>query len=512
MKITVAFLFSVGLVGLSSVASAQQVGGVINGQTFTTSTAAVKLPASSAAFPFILIIPASGSTAQLYYTYGSSSITASTATSRSLPPGGICENAGTQPYIAGITSSGTATVNVTQVAYCPLIGFAGGGGGGGGGGGSTSVTYPTVSGASAVIDTSAYTPVFSGSGNTVSGLTAAVFTSGTTVVFTDTGGSLPAGVTAGQPYLISTSSSTVATLTTVTGSPVTFSSAGTGTQVAAAGYTISINSGMATLGTNITVTGSPFLSFLVSFDGVSWVAPPNLSSTNVSETLGVDIAGAKYFTIFVSAPQSSQTFFVGWNQSVAGSKNVSQQIVQAPGANFSLESGGNLDTISATLGNISTNTATTATNTGLPIPTASINDNPVGAIQLCDQSTLTSPNCATVSNHAVAMQQAQNVSVATCSGTSAIVTGGTAVTLCAAQSTVRLITICNDDRTHPTGGEDAWFNIKGGTATISDYANSFRLPAPSTTSYSCYNLLPGFNGAISFVAATSGHIIYEVQE
>src|SRR5208283_1443887 len=157
-------LFTAAICGLFVVGSvkAQTVIQSQNNQSFDSSGEKVTLTNGS---PWVEVAPAIGSTVQPYIAWGNSSITASLTTSHALLPGGECFNVGGATTIAGITSTGTATLNITQVSFCPPgLGFAGGGGGGGGGGGSvTQGTTPWVNDITQLANTNLGTPVTWGS-------------------------------------------------------------------------------------------------------------------------------------------------------------------------------------------------------------------------------------------------------------------------------------------------------------------------------------------------------------
>jgi hypothetical protein len=111
-------------------ADAQSLGGNVALSASSVSSR-VQLPASLTAYPYVLIAPAASATAEVYYALGNSSVVATTS-SASLPSGGICLNFGPNSYIAGITASGTSSVNITQLSTCAA--FASGGAASSGGG------------------------------------------------------------------------------------------------------------------------------------------------------------------------------------------------------------------------------------------------------------------------------------------------------------------------------------------------------------------------------------------
>ncbi len=114
---------------------AQTVGGAADISVLSGSASTAAWPVSTApnAYPAVVLTPATGTTIDIRFKVGGSSVTA-TSTSAVLPPGGICFNPGSNGYISTYGVSGTATLHVTQYSQCPQgIGFAGGGGGGGGG-------------------------------------------------------------------------------------------------------------------------------------------------------------------------------------------------------------------------------------------------------------------------------------------------------------------------------------------------------------------------------------------
>jgi len=114
-KCLIAFVFY----SLSIVAVLAQAIGGNNSLSVTTTTANVALPAS-AAYPAVLIVPAPGSTGEVFYNFGTTNAVTATVSSPSLPNGGICfASQGPKTYLAAITSSGAATLRITQLTQCP---------------------------------------------------------------------------------------------------------------------------------------------------------------------------------------------------------------------------------------------------------------------------------------------------------------------------------------------------------------------------------------------------------
>jgi hypothetical protein len=119
-------------------AAAQSIGGNAS-LAVTTGSARVPFPVTPPAnFPAAIIAPAPGTTAEIFYALGNSSVVATTS-SPSLPSGGICLAVGPNTNLAAIVASGSATVRITQVSSCGTP-FAAAGGGSGGG----AVTQGTV--------------------------------------------------------------------------------------------------------------------------------------------------------------------------------------------------------------------------------------------------------------------------------------------------------------------------------------------------------------------------------
>jgi hypothetical protein len=98
-------------------AQAQTMGGNAS-LAVTTTTASVALPASVATYPCLLIMPALGATAEVFYALGGPSVAANTS-SAAVPSNGICLNAGPSTFLAAITASGAATLRLTQLTVCP---------------------------------------------------------------------------------------------------------------------------------------------------------------------------------------------------------------------------------------------------------------------------------------------------------------------------------------------------------------------------------------------------------
>lgn len=134
----------------SGIASAQVIGGSATLSATNGSSTRIQLPVSVATYPAVVIWPTSGSTQEVFYALGGSSVAATVPTgsplvgSPALFPGGICYlSTPNNSYVAAITASSSSTLRISQMTACPPgIGFAGGGGGGGGGGGNVTIVNP----------------------------------------------------------------------------------------------------------------------------------------------------------------------------------------------------------------------------------------------------------------------------------------------------------------------------------------------------------------------------------
>lgn len=112
-------LFVVSWLLLSVImASAQIIGGNAS-LSVTTTTGSVALPASTATYSSLLISQPAGSTQEVFFALGGSTVVATTG-SPSLPPGGVCLNVGPNTYLAAITAQAVATLRLTQLSVCPL--------------------------------------------------------------------------------------------------------------------------------------------------------------------------------------------------------------------------------------------------------------------------------------------------------------------------------------------------------------------------------------------------------
>ena len=139
IRFVVATLVALALAPFS--AHAQFVGGNATLSAGTVSSN-VALPANTVTYPYVLIVPAEGSSNEVFYKLGLSSSVVATTSGPALPAGGVCINSGPNTYLAGITGSSTTTVRVTQVTLCPI--YSGGAGAGGGGGGGTSSNFSSA--------------------------------------------------------------------------------------------------------------------------------------------------------------------------------------------------------------------------------------------------------------------------------------------------------------------------------------------------------------------------------
>jgi hypothetical protein len=79
----------------------------------------VAFPASSSGFPAALLANDGG--VDLFYALGNSGVTAATSSAALLPGNQICVAIGTATNVAAITSTSTATLQVTQLSGCPSI-------------------------------------------------------------------------------------------------------------------------------------------------------------------------------------------------------------------------------------------------------------------------------------------------------------------------------------------------------------------------------------------------------
>ena len=144
IRFVVAALVAFALAPFS--AHAQFVGGNAT-LSATTVSSNVALPANTETYPYAMIVPAEGSSNEVFYKLGMTSAITAATTSPALPSGGVCVNVGPNGYVAAITGTSTATVRISQVTLCPM--FSGGSGGGGGGGGEGAVYGPTAVGSAA---------------------------------------------------------------------------------------------------------------------------------------------------------------------------------------------------------------------------------------------------------------------------------------------------------------------------------------------------------------------------
>lgn len=96
--------------------SAQQIGGNAS-LTASVASSSVALPANTKTYPAVIIAPAVGTTVEVFYALGGSSV-AATVSSPSLPSGGICLIVGPNTNVAVITAASSATVRLTQLSQC----------------------------------------------------------------------------------------------------------------------------------------------------------------------------------------------------------------------------------------------------------------------------------------------------------------------------------------------------------------------------------------------------------
>lgn len=158
-------------------ALAQTVGGNVSLSVSGTSSN-VQLPSQTGSngtrYPLLMVVPAPGSTQEVFYALGGVSVAAVTS-GPALPPEGICLSPGQNTYLAGITATSTATLRITQVTTCPMSAY--GSGGGGGGGSVTQGTVPWIDGPTK--GTGAY------SAATIGASSAQVLAAGAAAVFLD---------------------------------------------------------------------------------------------------------------------------------------------------------------------------------------------------------------------------------------------------------------------------------------------------------------------------------------
>jgi hypothetical protein len=103
-----------------AVAHAQSIGGNVSIAVGAT-TGRVALPASTTKYPAILIAPAVGTTNEIFYALGGSTVTA-TSSSPALPAAGLCFfNVGPTTYVAAIAPTGSPNLRITQMSQCPVL-------------------------------------------------------------------------------------------------------------------------------------------------------------------------------------------------------------------------------------------------------------------------------------------------------------------------------------------------------------------------------------------------------
>lgn len=101
---------------------AQAIGGNAS-LSVSSSSARVALPADTRRYSAVLIAPAFGASAEIFYNLGDATVAAVSGTSPALPTGGICVNVGPNVDIAAISAS-AQTLRITQLNTCPI--FSGG--------------------------------------------------------------------------------------------------------------------------------------------------------------------------------------------------------------------------------------------------------------------------------------------------------------------------------------------------------------------------------------------------
>lgn len=98
----------------------------------TSGAGSTSFPASTFSFPALAMWPAAGSSGDVFFSTGPTTVT-STASSTPLPPGGQCVILGGSATNISVYSAGAVTLHAVMYTACPQMGFSGGSGGGGGG-------------------------------------------------------------------------------------------------------------------------------------------------------------------------------------------------------------------------------------------------------------------------------------------------------------------------------------------------------------------------------------------
>lgn len=113
----------------ASAACAQSVGGNVS-IAASGSSANIQLPKAvnpnlQGSFPALLLVPAQGANAEIFYKLGTSNAVVAVAPSLpgtqgspAVPSNGTCVMAGPNTWIAAV-SSGSATLRITQMSQCP---------------------------------------------------------------------------------------------------------------------------------------------------------------------------------------------------------------------------------------------------------------------------------------------------------------------------------------------------------------------------------------------------------
>lgn len=112
----------VALLAALLAASAAHSQAVVGGNTSISvsgSSANVQLPVSVTTYPALMLVPATGTTVEIFYALGSSNSVTATTNSAAVPSGGVCIilNA-SNTWLAAI-GGGSATLRVTQLRNCP---------------------------------------------------------------------------------------------------------------------------------------------------------------------------------------------------------------------------------------------------------------------------------------------------------------------------------------------------------------------------------------------------------
>lgn len=112
---------SIGILATAIAAApavAQNIGGNAS-LSVTTASSNVAIPSTNKTqYPSVILAPSPGTTAEIFYNFGTTSSVAATTSSPALPAGGICVNIGPATYVAAITATGSGTLRITQISGC----------------------------------------------------------------------------------------------------------------------------------------------------------------------------------------------------------------------------------------------------------------------------------------------------------------------------------------------------------------------------------------------------------